>query len=414
MVAAGSPLVLDSRTPISLTGREYVHHKYEWYRWMLEEAPVCVGKISVMKIHLVSRYEDCRSVLGDPRFIRNRGRAKGKGDGPLPFALPKSVAALAQSMIVTDDPEHRRLRNLVNKAFTPHAVDRLSARVEGYSHDLIDRLAKKSSIEFIEDYARPIPTRVIAEMVGISQEEALEFQRGLGVLTKGLTGFGLLRTILWDLRGTARFVRSLVARKRRDPGDDILSALIHAEEEGQRLTEEELVAMVFLLIVAGFETTLHLITNGARTLIEHPASLDRLIAEPELWDSAVQEIVRYRGPIHGTKVIYPTEDVTLHGVTIKKGSAMMPVLGAANMDPRAFDRPESFEIDRSPNHHLGFGHGPHFCLGRQLALMETRVALKTFFERCPQARLGVDGAELEIARMPGWHRHVRLPVQPAG
>jgi cytochrome P450 len=410
MVAAESPRVFDAHTPIVLTGRDFADHKFEWYRWMLEEAPVCLGKISVMKVHLVARYDDCRSVLGDPRFIRNRGRAKGKGDGPLPFPLPKSVAALAQSMILEDDPEHRRLRNLVNKAFTPHSVERLTGRVESYSHELIDQLEKRPSVDLLADFARPVPTRVIADMVGISADEALEFQRGLGVLTTGLTGFGILRTLLWDLRRTARFVKELVARKRQKPGDDILSQLIHAEEDGDRLTEDELTAMVFLLIVAGFETTLHLITNGARTLIEQPDSVGRLGAEPGLWDSAVQEIVRYRGPIHGTKMNYAVEDVTLHGVTIEKGAAVMPMLGAANLDPRAFDNPEIFEIDRSPNHHLGFGYGKHFCLGRQLALMETRVALQTLFERCPNTRLTVDSAELEIARLPGWHRHTQLPV----
>ena len=402
--------VFDVNRPIDLAGRDFADNKFDWYRWMLEEAPVCRGRISVMKIVLISRYDDCRSVLGDRRLVRNRGLARGKSANPLPFPMSKAVAALAKSMIIEDDPQHRRLRSLVNKAFTPHAVLRLASRVEAISEEVLETLPKQRPFDLLADYARPIPTRVIAQMVGISRDEAAEFQRGLGVLTNGLTGFGILKTMLWDLRRTARFVRSLVARKRKQPGDDILSALIDAEEDGDRLCEDELVAMVFLLIVAGFETTLHLITNGVRTLIEHPQSLDRLRAEPDLWDSALQEIVRYRGPIHGTKLVYPMEDVTFHGVAIKRGSAVMPVLGAANLDPRTFDEPEVFQIDRSPNHHLGFGYGPHFCLGRQLALMETGVALRTLFGRFSNARLAVDPRQLDIARLPGWHRHARLPV----
>ena len=248
-------------------------------------------------------------------------------------------------------------------------------------------------------------------MVGLPNSDVDEFNSSLRVLTNGFSGIGILRTILWDLRATNKFIRKLIARKRADPGDDILSGLIEAEEEGDRLSEDELVAMVFLLIIGGFETTLHLITNGVRTLLENPDQLERLRAEPELWDSAVEEIVRHRGPVHGTKLQYAKEDVILHGTTIARGSPIMPLLGAANHDPRAFDDPDTFDIARSPNHHLGFGFGMHFCLGKQLALMETRIALKNLFERRPNLRLAVDPSQLVVVNVPGWHRHESLPVR---
>jgi cytochrome P450 len=377
---------------------------------MLEEAPVCIGKISIIKVNLVSRYDDCRTILTDERFLRNRGRARGKGASPFPFPMPRPIAALTRSMIVEDDPEHRRLRNLVNRAFTPRAVGRLSGRVEDLSNELLDRLEAQTPFDLLERYARPIPTRVIAEMVGVPSESAEQFHQSLGVLTKGLSGFAVVKTLLWDLRGTTKFIRNLVKRKQEEPGDDILTGLIQAEEEGDRLSEDELVAMVFLLIVAGFETTLHLITNGVRLLLEHPDQLERLRADPDLWDSAVQEIVRHRGPIQTTKPQYATEDITLHDYTIQRGTAVMPMLGAANHDPRIFERPDEFDVARSPNNHLGFGLGRHFCLGRQLAVMETRIAIKSLVERYPGLRLAVDSSELEIAPMPGWHRHVSLPV----
>ena len=411
MVAAAQLPEFDSSSPVDLNSQAFADHKYLLYDWMLEEAPVCRGKISIMKVNLVSRYDDCRMVLSDPRFVRNRGRARGTGSSPLPFPMPKSIAALAKSMILEDDPEHRRLRGLVNKGFSPRAVAALTDRVTELADEILDGLSKKDGpIDLLNDYARPIPLRVISDMVGVSGDEGRKFVDVVGTVTQGLSGLKMIRTLLWDLRTAQRFVRELIQRKRAEPGDDILSGLIQAEEEGERLTEEELVAMVFLLMAGGFETTLHLITNGVRTLIEHPDQTERLRADPDLWGSAVEEIVRFRGPVHGTKLQYATEDVTLHGVTISRGSPVMPMLGAANHDPRAFEKPQEFDIARTPNHHLGFGFGPHFCLGRQLALMETRIALEKIFARNPDLRLAAPPSEIKIAKMPGWHRHVSLPV----
>jgi cytochrome P450 len=411
VVAASTQTEFDANRPIDLGSKEFAHNKYEWYRWMLEDSPACMGKISVMKINLVSRYEDCRMVLTDERFVRGRALALGKkGASQFPIPMPKAVKPLAMSMIQEDDPEHRRKRNLVNRAFTPRAVAALEDRVEEVSHELLDSLEVQGSFDLLEHYARPVPTRVIAEMVGVSSEDAEAFHKSMSVLSKGMTGYSLVKTLLWDIRGASKFVRGLIARKREQPADDILTRLIEADEEGDRLSEDELLGMVFLLIIAGFETTLHSISNGLRVLLEHPEQLERLRAEPELWNSAVEEIIRHRGPVHGTKMQYATEDVTLHGHTIKKGTPTMPMLGAANHDPREFEKPDEFDIARSPNRHLGFGIGNHFCLGKQLAVMETRIALKNLFDRYPDVRIAVDARELKVAAMAGWHRHVSMPV----
>ena len=411
MSSAAAVPEFDPRSPVDMNAQAFHEHKYLWYEWLREEAPVCTGKVSVMKVNLVSRYEDCRMILSDPRFLRNRGRARGKGTSPLPFPLPRSIAALAKSMILEDDPEHRRLRNLVNKGFSPRAVAKLSGQVSGLADELLDQLgSQKGSFDLLSAYARPIPTRVIAGMVGVTGREAEQFGEVIRTVTQGMTGLKMVRTLLWDLRRAQRFIRDLIARKRKARGDDILSELIEAEEAGESLTEDELVAMVFLLIIGGFETTLHLITNGTLVMTQHPDQLATLRADPSDWPSAVEEIVRYRGPIHGTKLLYPTEDVTLHGVKIARGSPCMPILGAANHDPREFEDPGTFNMKRSPNHHLGFGFGPHFCLGRQLALMETRVALERIFMRYPNLRVDESGGPPQLAKMPGWHRHLSLPV----
>jgi cytochrome P450 len=259
-------------------------------------------------------------------------------------------------------------------------------------------------------YALPIPVTVIKELVGVSDEDMPRFRSGVRVLSAGFTGWNFLRTIIWDLPATIRFVRELIARKRADPGDDILTGLIQADEAGERLSDDELVSMVMLLILAGYETTVHLITNSVVSLLLHPEQLARLRAEPELVGSAVEEVLRYYGPVQSTKPAYAREDVTIHGVTIPKGATVMPLLGAANHDPAVFERPEAFDITRTPNRHLGFGQGIHYCLGAPLARMETRIALRTLLERNPNLRLTMQPHELSVEPVPSWHRYAALPV----
>lgn len=408
MTATTELIKVDIKHPINLGGKEFGANKYEYYKWLREEAPVYKGKIFVMRMYLLSRYEDCVSLLKDPRFVRNRTAATGGRRFPVP--MPKSVSAIAQSMILEDEPEHSRLRNLVQKAFTPGALVRMEARIDRLTHELLDDAPKEGRVDLIPTYSLPIPVTVIQEMVGVSDEDMPRFRNSLTVLTDGLSGWNILRTFLWDLRRTTIFVRELIDRKRLDPQDDILTGLIQAEENGERLSEDELVSMVFLIIFAGYETTVHLITNGVLTLLQHPDQLARLRAQPELMDSAVEEILRFRGPIHATKPMYAVEDVTLHGVRIPKGSAVMPMLAAANHDPAVFENPEVFDIARTPNRHLAFGHGMHVCLGAQLARMETKIALTNLLERNPNLRLAVEPEELQLENFPGWHRYKSLPV----
>ena len=221
-----------------------------------------------------------------------------------------------------------------------------------------------------------------------------EFSSLFDTLTKGFGGFRVFKTLFIDLPGALEIGKRLIDRKRQQPGDDILTGLITAEHEGDRLTDDELVAMVFLLIVAGYETTTHLITNGVLALFENPTSLEQLRAEPARIESAVEEMIRHRGPIGGTKPQYATEDIELHGVTIPRGKAVMPLFVAANHDPRVFENPHLFDIDRQPNHHLGFGHGIHYCLGAHLARAETQIAINGLLRRFPDLELAVPPNQL--------------------
>ncbi|MFP6617637.1 MAG: cytochrome P450 [Candidatus Hydrogenedentota bacterium] len=307
-----------------------------------------------------------------------------------------------KSMIAEDGDNHRRLRGLVQQAFSPKSMAKLEPRIEGLTHELLDDIEKKGRVDLMTEYAFPISVTVTGGMVGVSSEDMPGIRNTMKVLSDGLSGWNVLRTLFWDLRKTSEFIRGLVVKKRENPGDDILTGLIEAEEDGERLTEDELVSMVFLLVIAGYETTVHLITNGMLVLFEHPEQLAFLRERPELMDSAVEEILRYAGPIHATKPNYTTEDVEIHGVTIPKGSMVMRLLASANRD--------EFKIERTPNRHLAFGFGPHTCPGAPLARMETRIALKNLLDRNPNLRLGVERDELRVQRLPGWYRYESLPV----
>ncbi|MEO0935892.1 MAG: cytochrome P450, partial [Cyanobacteria bacterium J06641_2] len=385
---------IEIKEPLNINSKEFTFNKYEYYKLLREKYPVCKGRVSVMDAYFLSRYDDCVKFLKDPRFVRNRTTATG--GGRFPFPMPKSVSLMANSMINEDEPNHRRLRDLVHQAFTRHSLAKMEGRIEQLTNDLLDKAESQGTIDLKQAYALPIPVTVIQEMVGVADEDMPRFYNGVKALSDGFSGLTMLRTFFWDMPRLSKFVRELIYRKRSNPQEDILTALIQAETEGQKLSEDELVAMVFLLIIAGYETTVYLILNSVLTLLQHPDQLARLRSEPELINSAVEEILRYRGPVQGTKPAYALEDVTIHGVKIPKGAAVFPLLGAANHDPDVFENPQMFDITRSPNKHLGFGSGIHTCLGAPLARMETRIAINNLIKRNPNLRLAVDASELEL------------------
>ena len=365
-----------------------------------DQRPQWISGLETRRLH---------STPAGKRFVRNRGTATG--GRRFPFPVPKSVRLLAERMIVSDDPDHKRLRGLVQRAFTPGALKKLEMRINSLAHELLDvELAKEGPVDLIKVYALPIPVTVIREMVGVHESEMAGLHRGMRMLSEGFSGWSLFRTLFFDFRTSVRFVRQIVRRKRDEPGDDILSSLIAAEEDGESLSEDELISMVFLIIVAGYETTVHLIANAVATLLQHPEQTDLLRGDPALAGSMVEEVLRFLGPIQGTKPLYPLEDVELHGVHIPKGSVVMPVLASANHDPSVFPDPGTFDIQRSPNRHMGFGYGPHVCLGAALARMETKIAINNLLERSPDLRLAIPAERLEIQDVQFWHRLKELPV----
>ncbi|MGH2720017.1 MAG: cytochrome P450 family protein [Actinomycetota bacterium] len=392
--------------PIIVGSEEFNADPAAHYDWLRREAPVYKGRLPYVAdqdVYFLSRHQDCVSMLTDPRFRRSV-----EGAPPLPF--PKAIRFLTtDNMILKDDPEHRRLRRLVSKPFTPRAVARLGERVDALTRGLLDELEPGREVDLQQAYALPVPVTVINEMMGVPAQDRSRFHGWMDLMIEGMAKYGIEKAAEY-LESPIEYVRDLIERRRHDPAEDIMTGLIHAAEGGETLTDDELVAMVFTLIGAGYETTYHLITNGVATLLAHPDQLERLREDPELMPSAVEEILRYSGPVGGTKPNYPAEDVELHWVTIPRASIVMPLLASANRDPAAFEEPETFDIGRTPNDHIAFGTGHHFCLGASLARLETRIALKNLIERFPRIRLAVDPEELQVAPLPLWHRLRGLPV----
>ena len=257
----------DMKKPLNLTSQAFTDNKQGYFKWLRENDPVHKGKLfGMMNIYLLTRYDDCVNMLKDPRFIRNRTTATG-GGGRFPFPLPKSIQMLANSMINDDEPNHRRLRTLVHKAFTPRQLRKLEDRVHEVTKELLDKAEQKGEMELMEEFARPIPVTIIAEMVGVKVEDVPELTHYVDAVTENMSGLGIAKTMFWDMPKAIKFVKGLIELKRKNPADDILTALIEAEEEGERLTEDEIIAMVFLLIIAGHETTYNLITNMTYTCL---------------------------------------------------------------------------------------------------------------------------------------------------
>ncbi len=408
MIRANKLTYRDIRHPINLEHREFVENKFAHYQWLREKAPVYKGRFNIFNAYFVSRYEDCMLVLKDPRFVRNRNTATGGSRYPLP--LPRIFKLFMENMSHQDGSEHRRLRTLVHKAFTSRMIRKLEERIGSLTHELLDQAEKQGEVDLVQAYSIPLPLTIIAEMIGVENEDMSVLQQGLNNLMEDLSGWKAIPISIWYFPRLVKLIRRLIAKKRRVPGDDILTGLIHAKEEGDRLTEDELVGMIIFLIIAGYETTLTLITNSVATLLLHPDQLAKLRAEPDLMPTAIEEIVRFCGSVHIIQMKYTISDITLHGVTIPKGKPVLALLGAANRDPAVFDNPDTFDITRTPNKHLGFGYGIRYCLGAPLARLETQIALKTLLDRNPNLRLAVKPEELTFGRVAGVHSYKSLPV----
>ena len=338
---------------------------YAWYRSIRESQPVFYDTES--GAWLVFRYDDVQQILLDPATFSSR--RDDPSDNPL-----------GASILGSDPPRHRQLRNLATQAFTPRTVARLEPRITSIVNDLLDQVADKGEMEVIRDLAFPLPVTVIAELLGIPVADQRQFKQW----SEAIVGISE-EAYLTAQQEMALYFLSLIAQRRSVPQDDLITALIEAEVDGEHLPDMELLGFCILLLVAGHETTTNLIGNAILCFDEHPHVMDELRAEPALLPSAIEEVLRYYSPVKSLGRI-ATVDTVLRGQHIKAGQFVLPIFSSANRDEEQFPNANTFDIRRIPNRHIAFGHGIHFCLGAPLARLEARIALGAVLERFSHIR----------------------------
>ena len=335
---------------------------------------------------LVTGYDEVRRALTDRRVVKGPPL-----HGPLAALLPPAAAALQQHMLYRNAPDHTRLRRLVSAAFTRRRVDELAPRIQRIADELLTGLAGRSEVDLVEQFAYPLPLTVICELLGVPERIRPVFRQWTTAIIAG--PFAGAESYVAAGTALADYSRELLREKRLAPADDLLSALVEGYD-GDRLTEDELVGMVFLLVAAGHETTVNLIGNGTLALLTHPDQLALLRAEPDRLPAAVEEMLRYDGSLQVTLPYTTAEPIELGGTHIPAGEMLLLGLLAANRDPDRFAEPDTFDITRTPNPHLAFGHGLHHCLGAALARLEGRIAFAALLSRFPALRLAVPVSDL--------------------
>ncbi len=355
----------------------------------------------------VFRYDDIHAILKDPTTWSSI------------FPPPPGVVLrddLPPSMLMQDPPEHTRLRGLVNQAFTPRMIRRLEPRMEEIAHQLLDAALAVRQVDLVQALTYPLPVIVIAEMIGVPMDHRDQFKEWSDGLVENL-GLGIMgpeppEVIERELRlidELRAYFTQLVAERRARPREDLLSGLVAAELEGSRLTFDEMLQMLVLLLVAGNETTTNLIGNAAIELMQHPDQLERLRAHPELMPTAIDEVLRFASPVQvDVRRAARTVEVARH--TIAADTNVLLLLGSANRDETVFDRPDTFDIGREDNRHLAFGFGPHYCIGANLARMEAQVAIRVLLQRTKTFRR-TDDEKLPLHPSFIFRGFTRIPVE---
>ena len=361
---------------------EYSLDPFPHYARMREAAPVFHDEQSG-SWH-VFRYDDVQRVLSDHgRFSSRLGGNDPSETGQL----------FASSLITTDPPRHRQLRSLVTQAFTPKAVDALAPRISQLTEELLDGIASRGTADLIQELTYPLPVIVISELLGIPAQDRDLFKQWSDVIvSQTRTGTTNENHYLTNKEMTEYFL-DLIEQRRHQPGQDLISNLLSAEIDGQKLSVAELLGFCALLLVAGNETTTNLIGNAVLCFTEVPGTIDRLLTEQSLLPQAIEEVLRFRSPVQSMYRV-TVADTTLGEVQIPAGAPLVAWIGSANRDERQFQRPTQFDIDRSQIRHLAFGHGIHFCLGAPLAKLEAKIALEATLSRLPGLTLA-PGAHLE-------------------
>jgi cytochrome P450 len=400
-----------NNSQINLTSREFKANPFPFYARLRAKAPVYRTILpNKQPVWLITRYEDVLKILSDPGFVKNRRIAMTEIQLRKQQWVPAFAKPLLNNMLDLDEPDHSRLRTLIQKAFTSNRVHQLRERVQIIADQLLDVRIKKRHMDVIHDYALPLSLTVIVEFLGIPLKDRDKFHRWSSHIVKATKGLDVLLAVP-SLLAFLRYLRKIFANRRLHPRDDLLTALVQAEEQGDRLSEDELLAMVFLLLIAGHETTVNLIANGTLTLLQHPDQLAELKKNSQQITSTVEEILRYAGPLETATERFASQDISFAGSIIPRGEQVFAVLASANRDENHFESPDIFNIQREKNRHLAFGHGIHFCLGAPLARLEGQIGIQTLFHRLPDLKLRVRAEELRWKQVLVLRGLESLPVK---
>ena len=344
---------------------------FPWYRSMRTDAPVAYD--AQRGSWNVFHFDDVKRVLSEyASFSSDFSGGSGRSDQPL-----------GSSIISTDPPRHRQLRSLVTQAFTPRAVQQLAPRIAALVDELLDAVAQQGQMDIIDDFAYPLPVIVIAELLGIPAQDRVKFKAWSDAIVTGAIDPNARSGNVQQEMG--RYFMHLIAQRRQEPRDDLISGLLAAEIDGVRLTEIELLGFCVLLLIAGNETTTNLIGNSVLCFHDQPGLQAQLQSEPDLLAPVIEEVLRYRSPVQ-SMMRFAVVDVELAGQHIRQGQRVVAWIGSANRDDSQFPQVEHFVPTRTPNQHLAFGHGVHFCLGAPLARLEARLALTALINRMPGLR----------------------------
>ena len=351
--------------------------------------------------------------LGDQVLKDTATFTMRKDDGTvagLQWWMPGVVRTLANSMLSMDEPGHTRLRDIVDEAFRRRAVLDMEPHIQAIGDELADQLfAEGSPADLVERYARKLPLSVICELLGLPLADRPKFTAWAGGFTRFSGALGFL-SMMPKILAMKRYMERHIETVRRQGGEGLIAEIVRVEKDGGQISPNEIVAMVFLLLFAGHETTTHLISGSVYELLKNPDLRDWLKQDWSRVDLAVEEFLRFISPVQFTKPRYVRKDIELGGVRLRKGDKIMVMLAAANMDPQANPHPDELDLQRKPNRHIAFGTGIHFCLGHQLARIEGRCALKSLLRRWPELTLAVDQSEITWRKRPGLKAIDRLPV----
>lgn len=396
---------------VNIASAAHKANPFPFYARLRAEAPVCrVTLPDKQSAWIISRYDDVVATLKDERLVKDKFNALTPEQATKQPWVPGFFKPLTRNMLDLDAPDHTRLKGLVHKAFTPRLIEQMRVRIETLTEELLDDVERRGQFDLIRDYALPLPTTIIAEMLGIPAEDGKKFNRWSSAIVASNQGsLGMLKAIP-NIAAFMSYLRKLIKVRRANPQDDLISALVAVEETGDLLNEDELLAMIFLLLVAGHETTVNLIGNGVLALLEHPDQMERLRSDPTLIKPAVEELLRYNGPLETATERYAREEITIEGVTIPRGGLVFAALASANRDESQFPNADTLDLNREPNRHLAFGQGVHYCMGAPLARMEGQIAINTLLRRMPDLRLAVAPGALRWRSQLVLHSLEALPL----